>query len=154
MILDFYTRKHSHVVRSTFAGELHAGLDGINQALVVSSVLTEMQKGPLSASQLADLQESGGFALPLHWCTDAKAVFDCLVADHLKTPSDANLLMHARKAREWIDRRLVTRLWWIDTRDMVTDGMTKGNVDRKAITELMDGRWKFAGDSPVRFPRV
>ena len=33
-------------------------------------------------------------------------------------------------------------LWWVDTRDMVADGMTKDAVSRLAITELVEeGHW-------------
>ena len=41
-LVDWFSRKQPHVCRSTFAAELHAVLDGVNQALIVQSLLTEM----------------------------------------------------------------------------------------------------------------
>ena len=34
------------------------------------------------------------------------------------------------------------RLWWVDTRDMVSDGLNKGAVSREALLKLgNDGVW-------------
>ena len=38
-----------------------------------------------------------------------------------------------------MDRKTLSSLIWIDTRDMVSDGLTKGAVSREGIHEIMDG---------------
>ena len=35
---------------------------------------------------------------------------------------------------------------WLDTRDMVADGLTKGSVDRTALASIMDGRFDLVHD--------
>ena len=45
--------------------------------------------------------------------------------------------------REYLEGRQVRTLRWIDTRDMVSDGLNKGSVDRSAITRLFsEGIWE------------
>ncbi len=152
-LIDYFALRQPHVTRSTYAAELHAALDGANQALVVGSVLTEIKLGATTAAALADLQESGRYALPMHLGIDAKSVFTSVIADHVQTSADKALLVHALKLREWLNRKIVSVLWWLDTRDMVTDGMTKGSVDRAAILAVARGSWKFVGDVPARYPK-
>ena len=37
----------------------------------------------------------------------------------------------------------IRTLWWIDTRDMLADGLNKGAVSRKALLEALTcGRWR------------
>ena len=57
----------------------------------------------------------------------------------MKQPSDKSLWIHVQYLRELLDRRAVSALWWLDTRDMVADGLTKEAVDRKALDEIMKG---------------
>jgi len=40
---------------------------------------------------------------------------------------------------ELLDNRIIHHMIWIDTRDMMADGLTKGAVSREAIHEVMDG---------------
>jgi len=42
-----------------------------------------------------------------------------------------------------LDNDVLFALIWLDTRDMTSDGFTKGAVDRKALHDLMDGQINF-----------
>ena len=42
-----------------------------------------------------------------------------------------------------MDRHLVNRYVWVDTRDMAMDGMTKGMADGTAIQHFMKGTWQI-----------
>ena len=78
----------------------------------------------------------------IEFCIDARSVFDSISADVVKTTADKTMLIHALKVREYLDRHLISRMWWIDTEDMVTDGLTKGKVRRDDILSLMlTGKW-------------
>ncbi len=46
--------------------------------------------------------------------------------------------LHARMLREWLDRRLVSRIWWVDTRDMLSDALTKGAVNRDDLVRALN----------------
>lgn len=154
LVLDYFSRRQSHVCRSTYAAELHALLDGTNQALLIRNVFSEIMQGPMTAAELSDAQLHGRHPMAVWACIDAKAVFDSIVGEPVKTPADAHLLVHALKVREWLDDGNLGKLWWVDTRDMVTDGMTKGVVNRSALLLLAEGhRWTFTGQAPVQWPR-
>ena len=44
-------------------------------------------------------------------------------------------------------------LWWIDTRDMHADGLTKGTVDRQALQAIMAGTVKYDHEAQVWKPK-
>ena len=71
---------------------------------------------------------------------DALSVFASITATFIKTPADNGVLVHCLYLRELLDNDVLYALIWVDTRDMTSDGFTKGAVDRKALHDLMDGR--------------
>ena len=141
-IIDYTSRKQSHVCRATFAAELFAVLDGIGAALKVLACFEEVIKGSASAEELARRQEAGQYSLPMHAVTDGKSVFDASSNPRGARTTEEHLLIHVLKLREFLKRKIVKSLWWADTRDMVADGLTKGSLDRNAILDLSEhGRW-------------
>ena len=71
----------------------------------------------------------------------APSILSAVSADGIKVPTERGTLPHVQWFRELVDRKILTRLTWADTRDMVADGMGKGAVDRRAIVEFMSGHW-------------
>ena len=57
----------------------------------------------------------------------------------VKTPAEKSLLSHVQFLRELLDRGILEYVAWLDTRDMASDGLTKGEVDRGALHAVMDG---------------
>ena len=111
-----------------------------------------MFSAPLRPAELARKQDTGDLMLPMDMFIDARAVRDGIAASPIKVPADKTLYIHVLAGRDLIDRGLFERLIWIDTMDMVTDGMTKGSIDRAALVSLSrDGVWKLTGDAPVVF---
>ena len=147
-LLDWYSRKHTRVVRSTFAAELLSLLDAVNQGNVIKIALDELHLGTRTAKQLLDQQGQAG--IPLDAGVDAKSVFDSLTADVDKTPNDKQLLLHAKAMRELLEDGQIDRLFWFDTEDMLPDGLTKGSVDREPLLRVAaEGEWAISYDAPV-----
>ena len=142
--LGFLLPKHTRVCRSTYTAELHNMIDISNQALLVRSMLLELELGPTPASKLAEIIDGGAHSLiSVESVVDARAVFDSITADVVKTPDDKHMLLHALKMREWLDRGALRAVWWCDTLDMISDGMTKGSIDRAEIIRLCnEGIWQ------------
>ncbi len=70
-------------------------------------------------------------------------------AKETKTPAEASLLTSVQSVRELLDLKRLRALHWIDTRDMLADGLTKGAVPRDAIIQLLEHcSWKQVGDNP------
>ena len=140
--------------RATFAAELFAVLDGIGAALKVTALYEEILTGPKSAATLAALQDDGKYTLEVHACTDARSVFDSVANPKAVKATEEHLLVHILKLKEFIKNGLVKGLWWVDTRDMVADGLTKGVLDRAAILALTEqGLWTLQHDA-VCLPRT
>ena len=143
-ILEFVSKKQSRVCRSTFTAELYAALDLVALANTINLAMTEVLTGSKSASMMADIQETGTNALESDLFLDARAVFDCIVATDTKTTTDKLMLVHALKLKEILAMRVASRLCWIDTLDMLSDGLNKGSVARDPIRNAcVHGQWKI-----------
>jgi hypothetical protein len=152
VVLDWFSRKQVHVVRSTFAAELHAMMDAVGQALLLNASITEILEGGLDAAQLAKRSESGDLQLAVDVYVDAKSVMTALAANPVKVPAEKTLYLHLLACRPWIDRGMLASLVWIDTLAMLADGLTKGKVDRSALFECSaDNKWQVLGLAPELF---
>ena len=80
----------------------------------------------------------GGY-LPIALYVDAKSVFAAVTATFIKQPAEKSLLSHVRYLHELLDKGILRLLFWIDTRDMGADGLTKGAVSREALHAYMRG---------------
>ena len=143
LILDYGTKKHKRVNRSTFAAELNAAVDTIDIATIVQFTLEEIFN-PLCSSPEAmqKLFLEAKLQFPLELIIDAKAVYDAIVVHEYNMPTEATLVNHLHSIREQVRDGRVARLWWIDTRDMVADGLNKGGLPRDPILQLCEeGCW-------------
>jgi hypothetical protein len=140
-LLDGGSKRQKRVVRATFGAELHSLVDAYELAKLILMCLTEVFMGPMSAAQLVRVEEVGGWPIPLHLHTDAFSVFSALNTRDIKTPTEESLLIILLLLREGLESGRIRRLNWIDTRDMVADGLTKGSCSRAgllAIAELSE----------------
>ena len=71
---------------------------------------------------------------------DAQSVFVAITSTYIKIPADNGVLSHIQYARELLDTRVLQWLFWVDTRDMCADGLTKGSISREAIHDIMEGQ--------------
>ena len=146
-LLDWYSKKHTRVVRSTYAAELLSLLDAVNQGHVLKLCLHEVISGAKTATQLLNKQQ---FAIPLDAGVDARSVFDSATAQQIRTPADKQLMLHVRALREQLEDGQIDVFYWIDTEDMLPDGMTKGTIDRRPLLALSgEGVWSIRHDNPV-----
>ena len=53
------------------------------------------------------------------------SVFAAVTAVFVKTPAEKSLLCHVQFLRELLDRGVLAAIVWLDTRDMLADGLTK-----------------------------
>ena len=114
-VLEWYSKQHSRVVRSSYAAELLSVLDATNQGRLLQLCLEEVLRGARSAETL--LQQSGRI-LPLDVGIGARAVFDSITATNIKKPDDKHVLLHVRAMREFLEASAVDRLYWFGTDDM------------------------------------
>ena len=72
----------------------------------------------------------------------------------MKAPAEKGLLAHLQYVRELLHTGVIDALMWIDTRDMHSDGLTKGAVERDLIQSLMDGNMEFKHEFKLWQPKV
>ncbi|MFM7983651.1 MAG: hypothetical protein ACKPKO_30440, partial [Candidatus Fonsibacter sp.] len=84
-------------------------------------------------------RDHGGYHVPMILHIDAMSVFAALTASFIKIPADNGMLSYVQHLRELLDSRVLTAIAWVDTRDMVADGATKGSVDRSHLHSCMNG---------------
>ena len=109
----------------------------------------EMLRGQLTAAAARDIRLDGGFCVPLVLYVDATSVYAAVTATFVKTPAEKSLLRHVQFTRELLDRGVFQATCWIDTRDVIANGLTKGCVDRALLHLAMDGRFQFQHEVKV-----
>ena len=141
-IIEFYARKQRRVTRSTFSAELNAFVDAIEFARLVAMVLTEVVTPQVSAMALRRLEEVGDLHCKIVGVVDAQSVFDALAAPEIRPPSESSLIMLLCGVKESLRTGLMSRIFWIDTSDMLADGLGKGMVSRQALLLVGNtGEW-------------
>jgi hypothetical protein len=148
-IVDAVCKSQRHVTRSTFSSELLSACDTIDHGMLLALSLHEFSKGPQSTFSARQLREFGGWDVKLALYVDAMSVYAAVTATFIKIPAEKSLLSHIQYLRELLDTKVLEALAWIDTRDMVADGLTKGSVEREALHECMSGKWKLNHESKV-----
>ena len=81
-------------------------------------------------------------------------VFAAVTAVFIKTPAEKSLLCHVQFLRELLDHGVLAAIVWLDTRDMLSDGLTKGAVQRDALLRLLDGLSRFMHGPKIWRPKV
>ena len=137
-LVDFIVRRQRRVVRSTFSAELNGLVDSIEQMLLLQCTLHQIYCNTTqSPERMMDLLERGEMYQPLDICVDARAVYDAIAASDacglaesslkLRLIPDRDRMMHGRK------------LYWLDARDVLADGLSKGGIDRLLLYRISNG---------------
>ena len=153
-ILDFYCRKQRHVTRSTFGAELYAGCDAADFCMLLAQLLHEVECGSCTASAARELRETGKWKVTIVVAIDAMSVFAGTTATIIKIPAEKGLWSHVQYLRELLDTGVLSELWWVDTRDMHSDGLTKGTVDRTALAKIMEGTVEYLHEVKRWKPKI
>ena len=124
-VIDYQSKKQKRVTRSTYGAELHGLADTMEGARRIACAFTELYKGVMNFDDICRMEDQGAYHHPLDACLDAKSVFDSIVAADLKAPAEASLMPILGQMREHLHYKRIRYLFWIDTRDMLADGMTK-----------------------------
>ena len=149
-VTDWYSRKHSSVVRSTYAAELLSLLDAFGKGNLIATAIGEVQCGAATARQLLDRHAECRRLIQHDAAVDAKAVFDGITAEQPNTRSEKPLFLHALAMREYLESGHVDRLWLLGMLAMLADGMTKGSMECEALNKVCHlGIRQIVGLQPV-----
>ena len=127
VLLEWYSRKQRHVTRNTWSSELFVIVDATDFLLLLGSLYYEIQTGVVaSAGELLKLREGDHFPIPLRVAADGMSLLTAVENIVPKVPTEASTLHHVQWLKELLQRGCLEVLYWVDTRDMISDGMTKG----------------------------
>ena len=139
-LVDYQCRSQKKVVRATFTAELLSGCDTVDHGFLLAQTFHEIATGEMSAQSGRTLRDSGGYKVPMILYLDAMSVYAAITAAFQKIPADQSVLCHCLYLRELLNSFVLKALAWLDTRDMLADGLTKGSIDRDSLHEAMDGK--------------
>ena len=146
-LVDFVSKKQTRVCRSTFVAELFSLLDLVGHGINISLAMTEILTGIKGVTELAKLHERGEHAVRMTAVIDAKSVLESVKVKEVKVPTDQAVYIHVLRLKE-LCRTQLSSLVWIDTRDMIADGLNKGSVERGPLQQLLrDAQWRV--DNPL-----
>ena len=139
-VLDYVSKAQRHVTRSTFSSELFAATDAVDSGLLQTVALHELVHGVLTPGDAKKLIEGDiSCFTDLGLGIDARSVSSAIVAPNVKVPAEPSLLLHVCWIRALLARKRLKQLYWIDTRSMLADALTKGSCSRDLITTAMSG---------------
>ena len=131
------------MTRSTYAAESHELCDTLELGKLLAMALVEIAGPKMTPMQLNQLEESGKWPMAVEACIDARSVFESVAQSEVKTPNEESLVVLLLALKEALSCGRLTRLWWIDTRDMIADAMNKGIIARRAVIETAQGSWQL-----------
>ena len=136
-LIDVTARRQKRVVRSTFNAELNGLVDSIEQMLLLQCTLHQICGGTTqSPERMIDLLEKGLMYPPLDLCVDAKTMSDAIAASDACEPAGCSPKLHLISVRDRMSHGLIRKLYWVDTKDMLADGLTKGGIDRLLLHQV------------------
>ena len=84
---------------------------------------------------------------------DARAVFDVVAAAGACDPQGCSSKLHQISVRDRFAQGILRRMHWVNTRDMLVDGLTKGGIDRISLHKAShDCHLKMAHPALTRTP--
>jgi hypothetical protein len=135
-VLDWSAKRQKRVVRSTFAAELNSLADATEQGKLIALAITELTDPRLGPVPLAKALEDGTLAIGIDLFTDCRSIYDALKTDELRIPTEAGLYPLLLILKHLLKVGVVKRLYWIDTADMLADGLNKGSIARAALLQV------------------
>ena len=143
-IIDFYSRRQRRIVRSTFGAELNSMVDAFETAKLLAFTMAELLDPTMTITSLRMLEETGKFPICIESIIDCRSIHDSLRPSDTKIPNEASLIMLLLGLKEALRNGTLSAIWWIDTADMLADGLNKGLISRKALLEVpASGVWKL-----------
>ena len=110
--------------------------------MLLACLQHQVDFGSITPSVARQCRETNGWKIEIDLGLDAYSVYAAVTAYQVKAPAEKALLSHVQYLRELLDRGIMHSLVWLDTRDMATDGLTKGAVERNALQIVMSGKYQ------------
>jgi hypothetical protein len=160
-ILELTGSKYDLCTKNTLVTDLQPFIDAVETGLEINGAIHKQQIGVISPSEMANLKENGGFITPVMLFLDAKSVCDAIESDN-DNSADKSMIFHVKAFRHMFMTGQLASSTWLDTRDVLADGLTKGKIDRHALMKALNTRkwivehpsvtWKHPCSAQIELP--
>ena len=139
---------------------MNAAADGIEVGRLVAYTLAEIVIPGCTAQSLIHMDEAGSLPFCLQLITDCRSLFDSLRCEDTAIPTEQSLIMLLLQIKESMKTGTIKSIVWADTRDLISDGLTKGTIARAALLAFsMSSLWQLKQTyeiftEPVKVPIV
>lgn len=123
----FRSGQSKRVANSTMCAEALAQLLGIESCLFLQTFLYELEHPAISALHLTKLEASD--LLPIISCTDCNDVYEALISPAPPNLTNLSITLHITTLRHEKEIGKIRGWVWLDTEDMLANGLTKLNSD-------------------------
>jgi hypothetical protein len=120
-LLEFGSSKSPRVCTSTFSGELHGAIRGLERGRFLVQFLTELWGGARTPEELLNDVP----VVTLEAVIDAKGLFDAMTAASTGKITDRSSILYLLQYREAMRVRHLSKLHWAPTESMLADDLTK-----------------------------
>lgn len=128
--LTWQSKRVKRVVRSTLAGETLAMSDGVDNAVFLATLFSELTSGDAE------------HAPPIICVTDSRSLVDALKST--KSVSEKRLRLEISSIKELVQAQKVEQVLWHNTNKQLADCLTKkGAPAYQLLKALNDGLWKL-----------
>jgi len=142
-LVDFLSKKLSVISRSAFAAELRNVLEAAQDTINHAVMQHDIYRGPFTAEQCAAIRDSATYFMEIVIATDNQGLYNALTKEDPTPGSDGSMAFHIKALRQLLDDHHITSVAWLDNRDMIADGLTKGKPSRDDINSVLStGHWQ------------
>ena len=147
------------ISRSAFAAEMRNALEAAQDGINTCVLMHDIYRGPLTAEQCATIRDKGDHFIKVILMIDSYGLFTATSKEDPAPGTDGSMLFHVKALRHLLDNSNLQALSWIDNRDMIADGLTKGKPSREDMNSVLNsGHWVRSHDvhywAPRRAPTV
>jgi len=142
-LIDFLSKKLSVISRSAFAAELRNVLEASQDTINHAVMQHDIYRGPYTAEQCATIRDKADYFTEIVVATDNQGLYNALTKEDPSPGSDGSMAFHVKALRELLDDHHISSIVWLDNRDMLADGLTKGKPSREDINSVLStGTWR------------
>jgi hypothetical protein len=139
--LDYKSNKSKRVATSTMHAEALAKIAGIEAATYLQTYFLERDVPSLTSLQLLT-PEAHSEMIPICSLTDCRDLHEVLIAPAQSSTANKHLSLYIAAIREFQSTQRIQAFIWIDTRNMISNALTKLNDDGTATLVEIQDVWK------------
>ena len=164
-VLEWSSHTLKRVCRSTLQAEVLSAQDGVESAHYVRSLIHSFEvPRMLAGAEGYKWKQSALDSKTIHWLTDCRSFVSYMSTNGQGTVADKRLAIDLTALRQdlWrirgqmhgepstqdgIPLDCTDQLHWINTKDMISDALTKAMVWDAILTTVQTGRWQLTEES-------